>query len=469
MSGGITFGSSRQILATVVENGIDADDPRVKARVDEAQAYIYSVMIPVNGMLTADVVASGTAGTTLLLPKELQNAIYVEVQNNATVNGQTDVTFGRYDIVNQFTYVDPSTAHDNPLVDQFLQPDPVDPTILRRQYDYPGLQSGATVRVTGAKKWLPIQSNEDYLLVQNIVALKKMIQAIEAEENNDHQGAEAFEKKCFEILTAEVKRHQLDPMNWLKLKSQYDIDKATFNRETFGYFRARLAHELPGGLTMGKSELTRVLEQAEMRLMDRGQWIGSLQEYEVFLDPTITDPILCPKEVEAIVACTWRGQPLDIKNHYFKFVQHGHRWWMSDSFWLPELQDEGETRDANGDMRRQYRLIAWPSIDQLFMGQSGVSGTSGNPTFSFKFIGALRWVKKIPTDFMCVRNFEAVRLMCRAILYEKDEKTVQLAGNEEQKAIKEVDDELSKYLAGQMVIAPVDFGLWTHRRRHSLL
>lgn len=142
---------------------------------------------------------------------------------------------------------------------------------------------------------------------------------------------------------------------------------------------------------------------------------------------------------------------------------------MSDSFWLPELQDEGETRDANGDMRRQYRLIAWPSIDQLFMGQSGVSGTSGNPTFSFKFIGALRWVKKIPTDFMCVRNFEAVRLMCRAILYEKDEKTVQLAGNEEQKAIKEVDDELSKYLAGQMVIAPVDFGLWTHRRRHSLL
>jgi hypothetical protein len=468
MAGGITFGAARQILASIVENGIDPDDPRVKARVDEAQAYIYSIMIPVNGMLTADVVASGTTGTTLLLPKELQNAIYTEVQNNATVRGQTDVTIGRYNIVNQFAYVDPSAAHDNPLVDQFLQPDPIDPTILRRQYDFPGLLPGATVRITGAKKWLPIGSNEDYLLVQNIVALKKMIQAIEAEENNDHQGAEAFEKKCFEILTGEVKRFQLDPMSLLKLKAQYDSDLATFNRETFGYMRARLAHELTGGLTMGKSELSRLLDQAEMRLMDKGQWIGTLQEYEVFLDPTICNPILCPPEVEAIVACTWRGQPLDIKNHYFKFTKHGHRWWVSDSFWLPELQDEGETRDANGLIRKQYRLIAWPSIDQLFMGQSGVSGTSGNPTFSFKFIGALRWVKKQPSDYMCVRNFEAIRLMCNSILHQKDEK-YQLAIDDEQRAIAEVDGELSKYLAGQMPIAPVDFGIWTHRRRHSLL
>src|SRR5205085_1347111 len=100
-------------------------------------------------------------GTTLLLPKEMENAIEVQVLGNATVNNQTDVTQG-WSMVNQFAYLTPDSAHDNPLVDQFLQPDPNDATILRRQYDYPGLSPNATVRATGAKRWLPIETDNTY-------------------------------------------------------------------------------------------------------------------------------------------------------------------------------------------------------------------------------------------------------------------------------------------------------------------
>src|SRR5215471_498300 len=288
MAGGITFGAAKAQLATVVENGIDPDDFRVRLRADEAQSEILNTLIPVNGMQTVDVVATGT---TLLLPKEMDSAYEVQVQGGATVFNQTDVTQG-WAMVNQFAYVDPNSQQDNPLVDQFLQPDPGDSTILRRQYDYPGLQANATVRVTGPKRWLPIDADTTYLIVQNLPALKKIIQGIEADENNDHQGAQAFKQAGYEILQAEIKKYQLDPVNSLKRKAAYDSDLVTYSRDTFGYTRARLAFELPQGMQLGKSELTRLLEQAEMNLMDKIQAIGTVKEYTA--DVTNQYSILCP-------------------------------------------------------------------------------------------------------------------------------------------------------------------------------
>src|SRR3982750_3208282 len=167
MAGGITYGASKTELATVVANGVGPTDPRVLMRANEATQLVLDEMIPVGGMAIYDVVATTESGKqVLLLPKELENAIEVEVLSGAQVNGQTDVTQG-WNLVTNFTYVDPASAHDNPLIDLGLVPDNVDPTILRRKYIYPGLAAGATVRVTGAKRYVPINGDGDYLIVQN--------------------------------------------------------------------------------------------------------------------------------------------------------------------------------------------------------------------------------------------------------------------------------------------------------------
>lgn len=72
MAGGLTYGATKDILGTVVENGVSGSDPRVLVRTNEATKAILDETIPVGGMITADVQASGT---TLLLPKEFENAI----------------------------------------------------------------------------------------------------------------------------------------------------------------------------------------------------------------------------------------------------------------------------------------------------------------------------------------------------------------------------------------------------------
>jgi hypothetical protein len=439
MSAGITFGAARPMIATVVDNGISADDSRVQYRTDESQKEILDTLLPVNSMMTVDVVASGT---TILLPKEMDNAIFVEVLGGASVNNQTDVAFGWYNIVNQFTFVDPSEAHDLPLVDQFLQPDPGDATILRRQYDFPGLTPNSTVRVTGAKRWLPIENDGTYLIVQNVPAIKEMIQAIEYAENNDPQNADLFRKRCLERLQSEVKKHQLDPINSLKRKAVYEADMVNYGVNTFGWTLARLAFELNGGLSMGKSELSRILEQSEMRIMDKIQAIGTLQEY----DATVTGGlILAPKEVETIIATSFGCEPLNIKNIFARYHKNGRYWGGCAA----ELRDEGEITYANGDRRRQYRL-----------------NESSTQSCTLRFVGKLRWLKKNPSDPMIVKNFEGIRLMCTAILNQKAEKW-QEANVAEQMAVAEVDKQISEYLSGQILTAPTNFGFG--RSHHGLL
>lgn len=264
---GILFGAAKAELGTVVAGGQCSDDARIKARTDEATKMLLSHLIPVGGMATYDVVA---AGTTLLLPKELENAIEVEVLNGATVRNQTDVTQGWYDLVTNFTYVDPAGQHDNPLVDLGLVADEDDAAILRRKYDYPGLENNATVRVTGAKRFLPIVSDGSSLIIQNVHALKLGILSIEYLMRGPGSVEDAIKYKQFAIdeLKAEVAKHMLDPRNVLKRKAAYQQDILTHGEGTLGRTRGRLALELPGFLNRGKSEITDLVNRAVQMLVD---------------------------------------------------------------------------------------------------------------------------------------------------------------------------------------------------------
>lgn len=349
--GGLTYGAAKAMLARVVENGLCDDDSRVMLRVNEATKAILDEIIPVNGCATYDVVA---VGTTITLPPELENAYDVEVLADKKVRGQTDVTQSFYDLVNPFTYVDPAAQHDNPLVDMFLVPDGDDPTLLRRMYDYPGLAANSTVRVTGAKRYRPITSDADYLIVQNILALKLMIKAIEMYEHNDSDLGDKLAAKSIGLLTAEVKKHQLDPRNTMRRKAAYDADLQTYMQGTFGYTRARLAHEVPGALNLGKSELTRVLEQAEMRLLDKGHFVGSLEEFRA---KVYNGHILFPARVKSVLAanigCGCNGS-LDIRSIFFQFLKNGPG---MEATCAGILFDEGEVYFRNtGQVRRKYRL-----------------------------------------------------------------------------------------------------------------
>lgn len=72
---------------------------------------------------------------------------------------------------------------------------------------------------------------------------------------------------------------------------------------------------------------------------------------------------------------------------------------------------------------------------------------SSTTTDTLTFVAKLRWTKKNPEETMNVPNFEAVRLMCHAIMNEQQGK-VQEAEAFEMKALRELEIEQRDYLRG---------------------
>ncbi len=436
--GGITYGQAKTTIARVVDNGVCDDDPRVLERTNEAQKMLLDALIPVGGMATYDVVADGT---TLLLPPELENAIEVEVRGNALVNNQSDIKQGWYDLINPFTYVDPDQQHDQPLNDLFLHPDPADPNILRRKYDFIGLTQGATVRVTGAKRFVPITSDNDYLIIQNIRVLKMAVQALERWDINDKAGGDGYYETATGMLKAEVTKHLLDPRNSLKRRATYERDLATYPTNSFGWVRARLALEIPKILAKGKSEITGLLEMAEMRIIGKGLWKDTVEEFHA---EVVNGLIKLPVRVQSVLMARLDGLPIDVRSIFFGYMKNGpgHLTDLMNAC-TRMLSDEGEVYDPVSQLtRRQYRLTG-----ALLANSNTSTGTGSCLSMACK----LRWVAKQPADQMVIKNFEALRLMVTAIIRDED-------GNANDSdrsaalALNEIEKETREYLGGQEMV-----------------
>jgi hypothetical protein len=99
--------------------------------------------------------------------------------------------------------VDPTTGSESCIA--ILAPDETLPQY--RRYAIPGLerQEGVTVTVLAKRKFIPVVSDDDDLIVTNLGALKMMAIANEKEENNNLDEAMKYEQKAVELLREELK------------------------------------------------------------------------------------------------------------------------------------------------------------------------------------------------------------------------------------------------------------------------
>jgi hypothetical protein len=99
--------------------------------------------------------------------------------------------------------VDPTTGAEYCIA--ILAPDETLPQY--RRYAIPGLerQEGVSVTVLAKRKFIPVVTDDDDLIVTNLGALKMMAIAIEKEENNNLDEAMKYEQKAVELLREELK------------------------------------------------------------------------------------------------------------------------------------------------------------------------------------------------------------------------------------------------------------------------
>jgi hypothetical protein len=102
--------------------------------------------------------------------------------------------------------VDPDTGSEACVA--ILAPDETLP--MYRRYAIPGFENsnGSVVTVLAKRKFIPVVTDDDDLIVTNLGALKMMAIAIEKEENNNIQEAVVYEAKAVELLKEELKEVQ---------------------------------------------------------------------------------------------------------------------------------------------------------------------------------------------------------------------------------------------------------------------
>lgn len=102
--------------------------------------------------------------------------------------------------------VDPDTGAESCVA--ILAPDETLP--MYRRYAIPGFenQQGSTVTVLAKRKFIPVISDDDDLIITNLGALKMMLIAIEKEENNNLDDAIKYEAKALDLLREELREVQ---------------------------------------------------------------------------------------------------------------------------------------------------------------------------------------------------------------------------------------------------------------------
>lgn len=422
VAGGLQFKDVAPMICGVVDNGVCPDDPRVLVRLNEATQMILNMLIPVGGMVSANVTATETY---LVLPPEMENAIEA-VPLDADVRGSSDIAQGWYEIVNQSTYLDPFQHHDNPLVDFGLWPlTGDDQEILHRIYQYPGLEpDNAVVRVTGARRFIPVKIDDDYVIVQNIQALKDMILSIERSENNAKDEAAKYRQSALELLQGEVTKHQMDPRNYMRRKAEYADDLVRFAPNTLGWVRANIALDIEAALKTGKSDLTWSINKAEERLMRRAIYKDTISQIQT---DVVGGFVYFPLNVQSVLAVDLQGRSIPVRSQFFQHLDNGPGMFPADNMMI----DQGdEYFPVTQSTRRKYKLIADCSRAQCI-----------------NAVCKLRWLPKKPTDLMVIKNYEAIRLMMTAKFLEEIQKW-QDAAVAQQQAFEILEKELRDYLSG---------------------
>lgn len=102
--------------------------------------------------------------------------------------------------------VDPDTGDEACVA--ILAPDETLP--MYRRYAIPGYENenGSVVTVLAKRKFIPVISDDDDLIITNLGALKMMAIAIEKEENNNLDEAAKYEAKALDLLREELREVQ---------------------------------------------------------------------------------------------------------------------------------------------------------------------------------------------------------------------------------------------------------------------
>jgi hypothetical protein len=181
-------------------------------------------------------------------------------------------------------------------------------------------------------------SNSTLLHIQDFEATKASVLAVSSLSAGQADLALGMEKEAQNYLernlvtALETERHTIY-LNSLNSASP----------DSFGFFKARLALDLPDGLRLSDSEVGRLVNRAEETLILRGKWPGTVEEMKLTMPED--GNIYLPYNIETVLSAAMpTGKPIPIYGRSYDYHENGPGYSTADQNNRdPALIDRGET------------------------------------------------------------------------------------------------------------------------------
>jgi hypothetical protein len=428
----ITLAEAKAALSTYVDNGVYPTDDRVISRINEAQRRLYAVRtwlgvlakfsLPlVDGVFTlpdytGDITTVSGFGLSTIIratSTTLPKGFLTNTEQAFLSNSETLLRVGK-----------PITSSDY------------------RSYQVSGVSLfPESVEVTGKLNFIPVASNTDLLIIQDLDALRLMLLALWREQNGQLDLAQAFEQKAVERLSLVLDK-TLEGARRLNYQSLI----TTTIEGTMGWMRARMALDLKDGLHTDDSALFHLIDKAEEYLLTRGSWYGSIKQFNIEVPES--GEMYLPHDVESILFCSFNSERVNLFAREYDFHENGPGFRTTVNTNGLLVVDRGE--DSVFD--EAYGTVV--AKRKIFVNRP----TNPEDPCILTVLGSVRWSAKTQdSDPMVVGNYPAMLEMVTAFMQadKPDFYTFH-----EQKAIQLLRDELQQKRGGNRLTMQVQGTAW---------
>lgn len=227
-----------------------------------------------------------------------------------------------------------------------------------------------------------------------LVAQAITLQGYHPEDPNQQQIASAFLTQAAQLIT-----RRLDAELEALRHGTYTTALGALTSNTFGYFKAQLALELPMGLKLSDSEMGRLVNSAERRLIECGKWKNAIADFEVTIGTNGETDM--PTEVEVVLGATICDQPTLVKGRWYEVVEGGPGRVREDRKAVTGLLvDRGEFIVSNVPVRRYYVAACQPDNTLMVRAKRRFA------------------TKSVDADVMQIKNFGAVKAAAQCLIHE---------------------------------------------------
>jgi len=428
----ITLAEAKAALSTYVDNGVYPTDDRVISRINEAQRRLYAVRtwlgvlakfsLPlVNGVFTLPdytgniTTVSGFGLSTIIRATSttLPNGFLTNTEQAFLSNSETLLRVGK-----------PITSSNY------------------RSYQVSGVSTlPQSVEVTGKLNFIPVASNTDLLVIQDLDALRLMLLALWREQNGQLDLAQAFEQKAIERLSLVLDK-TLEGARRLNYQSLI----TTTTEGTMGWMRARMALDLKDGLHTDDSALFHLIDKAEEYLLTRGSWYGSIRQFDIEVPES--GEMYLPHDVESILFCSFNSERVNLFAREYDFHENGPGFRTTANTNGLLVVDRGE--DAVFDETTGTILAK----RKIFVNRP----TNPQDPCILTVLSSIRWSAKTQdSDPMVVGNYPAMLEMVTAFMQADKPDFYSF---HEQKAIQLLRDELQQKRGGNRLTMQVQGTAW---------